>query len=199
MSSNKEELAVKAKRHDVDAFNSLYGILFKLAMQKAMRLARGNEADAEELVSDAMSRLPIFLDKWVPSKSTFATFFETCAKNAMINSIKKLKEKHTVSLDNIEELVATEVPEEFNLSDLIGESTTGDIAVNAIKSLSPSQREIVELVIQGKTIKDIAYQLETDESDIKARLKAIVNYISFELRVNDPEGLDSAERKASRN
>lgn len=196
MSRNKEELALLAKGHNEEAFNELYEMLWASTSIRAMAMIKGSPNDVDEVTTEATSRIPQFLEKWAPSQSTFATFYETCSRNAMINAIKRNKSKRVSYSSELPDPPYEQPDDDFSLEGLIGITSHADIAVEAIKSLSPSQRQIVEFVIQGHTVKEISEALEATESEVRSRLKATVNYIMFEIRANDPGSVGSIERKA---
>jgi RNA polymerase sigma factor (sigma-70 family) len=188
MSSNREQIAMLAKQHDQEAFAELFTIAYDSCLIRARKMTSGNVADAEEIATDASSMLHVFLEKWAPSRTNFFTFFETCSRNAMLNSLRKLRKRSHLSLDSISDSELTSPSSSDWYSGEDEEPTDAErVAMSAIKELSPSQRDIVEMVIHGATIRDIANETEASDDDVRRRLKSAVKYISFELRTHLPD------------
>lgn len=186
--SNKNKLALLAKAGDKDALEALIPLMYTTAKIIAAKIVQGRRADQEEMVADSVSRIQEILDKWNPKMSKFASFSEVCIRNYQINTLRKLQRWEDMSIDELaDDLLAPEDKPEIELQDLEGLTVLGDSAVSTLSTMSPSQRNVVLMVLRGKSISQIASEYGIRDIEAKARIRNAVEYILFEARIKHPE------------
>jgi len=186
--SKKEELAIKARNGDQESLNEVIEVVRKKATIMAMSLAPGRTADQDELVADSISRTTEILAKWNPDKSKFTSFSEMCIKNYQVNTLVRLSRNNQVPIHTVsEDELAIEADDGIDFDDLEGSSEVADAALATIHTMSPSQKKIILMVMQGKSIQEIANEYGIRHIEAKARLRAAVNYIMFEIKLKHPD------------
>lgn len=187
--STKESLAIDAKNGDQQALSDLIVMMGPALKNIAASVLPERYADQDEAYSEALSRIPKYLEKWNPKRSSFGHFCETCARNRMLSTKKTLNNKRGLALEELplEKIPLHKEDETSDFEDYRGRSEIIDDAIATIHTLSPSQRMIVLAVVNGVPVSDIANELGVSEKDARQRIKAAVKYISFSLREKYPE------------
>ncbi|MAT51118.1 MAG: hypothetical protein CMK32_08040 [Porticoccaceae bacterium] len=189
--SRTDELAKLAKEGNQEAFTDLVEILQRRLETLAAKIVPHNPSLQEDLYADAVFSLPRSVDKWNESKGKFATFAMTVARREMYLHLRvKKRQGEHISMSTIEEnsLPFRNDPEDMDIEDFRSGTDACDVAIEAARSLSPSQQQLINLVLQGASLPSIAVELGISEEEAKLRLKAAANYISFEVGSKCPDG-----------
>lgn len=111
--------------------------------------------------------------------TTFSTYYYKVANNEVMIELKKVnKEVSTISLFT---QVAPEIElkdtiaVDYNLSEDIEKSSNLNLLQKEIQNMEEEDRQIIEMILQGKTQKEIAVILHTTQSNISRKYYIILN------------------------
>lgn len=107
----------------------------------------------------------------------------------MLNTIRK-ERKHgsPLSLSEVGEsrILQEERPASIEIEDMAGKDKAVDAAVKAARELSPSQRNLIKMVINKTPIADIADTLGISEEETIRRMRVAAEYLAFEVHQSLP-------------
>lgn len=187
--SRIEDLVERVKQGDNDAMVEIIEYLRKGLEINAAKISPHSRAFAEELMANAIGALHKTIPKWNPSRGSFSTFIMTCSKREMLNTLRKERRHGSpLSLSEVGEsrILQDEKPTDIEIEDMIGKGKAVDAAVEAASKLSPSQRNLIKMVINKTPIADIADTLGISEDEAVRRMKVAAEYLAFEVQQKLP-------------
>ncbi|MCT4586813.1 MAG: sigma-70 family RNA polymerase sigma factor [Carboxylicivirga sp.] len=149
-------------------FNKLYPTLVSFAVRQAIDVMQ-----AEDVVQD------IFNKVWQRRKqfengNKLISFLYTSVRNKTLNIKRDLKNRDRILTDKINN------DEEFK--DLLIEEEVNRLLYDAINSLSDRQKEVIELILQGYTVTEIAEKTQLSLNTIKTHKLRALKDLNIKLK-----------------
>ncbi len=157
-----------------ERFKTLYQKYYRRVVRFYVRAFRFAEEDAEELAQEAFLRFYEAMDEYRGDAEW--AFFESIARNVAFNKIRwgktQKRNARTVDIDD-PELTRNEppAPEEPDYAERQEAALRRKRLYDAISSLSPAQRECVQLWLDDFKYDEIARALRTSMDAVKSRLR----------------------------
>lgn len=175
-----EELAVRASKGDISAFEALYVRYNNYVFEAALQVLRSHQ-DAEDVAQNVWSKLLLKLQKYIP-KARFTTWLYSVATHAAIDHTRRSHRTREVSLESIDEnariqkyqpRVSTGLnfrDQEIDfllkrISEELGVALVGLQHKNKIRSLCFQLHYFHE-----KSVKEIANEIHISEGTVKSHL-----------------------------
>lgn len=141
--------------------------LFESARRFAQRVVSPrSDLDAEDIASDAIVRLlqhPNRLEQITPDNLN--QYLHVLIRNLVVDRYRSIARRKTEQIDLTE--VAASSASETNLVD---SSEMVDALTEAMRLLSPRERAIMELMVRGKRVSEIAKHLGISRSTVQAQI-----------------------------
>ena len=142
-------------------FEKLYLQSYKL-VYSYVRARMSNDADAEDVVSEAFLKAAHSFASFDPRRAKFSTWVVTIARNCMISHFRK--ERPTVVLEDVPASAIAVEGEQASIEDR-------DLALQLLSALDADEREIVLLKYrEGLRNVDIARHLSMNPSTVSTVL-----------------------------
>ncbi len=171
-----ERLAELFVSGDEQAFEALYS-RYERTIKSVSRLMYLSGGSSEDLWQEGFMGLYYAAKSYDGDKensSSFRTFAISCIKNRMINAVvkensdKRKAMSNTVSIETeLEEKIIS--PEDF----IIGEETRNEIKAKVVSGLSPFEREVFELYVDGYKYDEIAERLDKSPKSVDNAIQRI--------------------------
>ena len=175
-----EEIKTKGSEK---AFSKLYHYYYKTIWLTIYNIVK-NKDIADDLISITFTKVYQKIESFVDNIS-FEMWIKTIAINTSIDYIRKMKnEKLNNYIDDEESTIQlnelSESPEDENIA-----KENVEIIMKALPKLRKRYRDLIQARIDGKSYKQISYELDIPESTLKStlskarvRLKEIINQLT---------------------
>lgn len=159
----------KAREGNQAAFTALLDIYWSEVFYFILKKTE-NESDAEDITIETFAKA---FDKIITYNTDYAfnTWLLTIAKNVHIDLLRKRKKNETVDLNEDEELLFQNIPDDNSLEDqLIYEQNLATLKY-CIKQLKPHYQQIIQLrYFQECSYNEIAEIINEPLNNVKVRL-----------------------------
>ena len=170
---NDGGLVLPAKNDHSTAFAALSGQYREQLFRAAHRITRTRE-DAEDAVQDTLLRAFVHLSDF-EGRSNFGTWLTSITVNSALMIIRKKKNAHEIAIDGSNDFgldgavyeIADHVP---NPETRYAQTEEQRILRAAIQRLRPNLRVVVQILLQGRSMRETAEVLGISLSAAKARL-----------------------------
>ena len=140
------------------AFEVIFRQYYKTLVSFSMRYGL-EQMEAEDVVIEVIHRI-WEIRKEVKSPAALNALFYTSVRNRTVNVVRNLKNRKQI-------IGKQEKPEESEFRDYLMEEEVSRVLNEAIENLPPQCRQVVMLILAGKTMTEIARQLDISVSSVK--------------------------------
>jgi RNA polymerase sigma-70 factor (ECF subfamily) len=140
--------------------------------------------DTEDVMNEVLATIWKKADTYHSKKGSLVTWICTTARNRAIDRVRSVQRRSAL-YDRFEEKLDGEAPEKRTSGrEELYRSDARRVLQNAVVSLSPEQREVIELAyLEGLTQKQIAERIDSPLGTVKARIRRGVERLR--VSIND--------------
>lgn len=140
--------------------------------------------DTEDVMNEVLATIWKKADTYHSKKGSLVTWICTTARNRAIDRVRSVQRRSAL-YDRFEEKLDGEAPEKRTSGrEELYRSDARRVLQNAVVSLSPEQREVIELAyFEGLTQKQIAERIDSPLGTVKARIRRGVERLR--VSIND--------------
>jgi len=179
----ESDLMTRVVARDAEAFAELTGKYSALIFSTAFKVLNHYE-DTEDVMSEVLATIWKKADTYHPKKGSLVTWICTTTRNRAIDRVRSVQRRSAL-YDRFEEKIDADSPEAATTGrEALYLSDARNILQSAVVSLSPEQREVIELAyFEGLTQKQIAERIDSPLGTVKARIRRGVERLR--LSIND--------------
>ena len=185
LSKTDKELVLLCRKNDELAWKELYVRYFSVSRTLSYKYAGNNEPD--DLIQEGLLGLLSAVHSFKDDKNvTFKTFAWTCIRNKILNEVKRLDSKRSVSSDD-----CLSFEKEKNLADssmtpeeiIISKNKADSIWRVINKSLTEREQIVFKGYLEDKSYQEIASALDISVKAVDAALQRARKKLKAELDV----------------
>lgn len=165
----EDQTVLRAAAGDNTAFAELVH-RFEPAILRILSAIKIPEADKNDLYQEGLIGLYKAVHLYDPSLSSFSTFASVCIRSAIADGLRRYQRENSLKSAEIE---ADEIPDGSTGSPeriLLGKEALSSVLERIGKTLSPMERKVFGLHLQGKKTSEIARVLERDQKSVENTL-----------------------------
>lgn len=155
---------LKKDAHSADAWDDLYRAIYPYVFATMFRAVRGNNYLAEEAVQEVVMRLVQNVNFKMDGfdAGSLRAYVSRTSRSVLVDLLRK-EERQTRNRVSLDELGEQALDIQDGGSGLFDEGLLGSRILEAASGLSPREKIVVEYLLEGRNVNEIARSLSVTE------------------------------------